>query len=140
MKTPREWILKRYCSAERALTAIRGEDLAAAVNVSQGRGRTLDAATPARVWWRQWLWPCPRAWAGLAVAWVIILLLNLTTPDPRPHLARGASPVTFQSLALLQQRTLAITQSLPPTDDPPADALPTPPSPRSERARRQLIG
>jgi hypothetical protein len=140
MKTPRELILEHHRSAERALMAIRGEDLAAAVNASHWRGRILEAATPALVWWRQWLWPCPRAWAGLAAAWVVILLLNVTTPDPRPRLARNSSPVTFQSLALLQQKTHEFTQSLGPADDQPAVPPPAPPTPRSDRPRKQLIG
>lgn len=44
------------------------------------RGEILKAAraaapakTEPRVWWRELLWPCPRAWAGLAAAWVVIL-------------------------------------------------------------------
>ena len=174
MKTPRELILERHRSAERALMGLRGEDLAAAVNASRRRGRILEAGTQALVgparravracllserrprrgdptfprpadadalpWWRQWLWPCPRAWAGLGVAWVVILLLNMTAPDPHPRLASNFAPVTFQSLALLQQQTLRMARSLGPTDDPPAVALPAAPTPRSDRARKQLIG
>ncbi len=48
----------------------RGEILRAA--------RAQPAAPP---WWREWLWPSPRAWAGLAAAWGLILLLTVTAPN-----------------------------------------------------------
>jgi hypothetical protein len=87
-----------------------------------------------------WLWPHPRAWAGLAAAWVVILLLHFTAADDS-RVARHSSPITFQSLAIMEQQTLAIAQSLGPNDaGEPSTASPTPPTPRSERPRKQLIG
>jgi hypothetical protein len=87
-----------------------------------------------------WLWPHPRAWAGLAAAWIVIFFLHFTAPE-NPPLARNSSPITFQSLALMEQETLAIARSLDPNDpgEPPA-VTPAPPMPRSEKRRKQLIG
>jgi hypothetical protein len=87
-----------------------------------------------------WLWPHPRAWAGLAAAWVLILLLHFTAPD-EPRTARNSSPMTFQTLATMQKQTLMMAQLLGSLDngDQPAAAV-APPKPRSERARKERIG
>jgi hypothetical protein len=87
-----------------------------------------------------WLWPHPRAWAGLGAAWVLIFLLHFTAPDER-HLARNSSPMTFQSLAMMQRQTLMMAQLLSALDsgDQPVATI-APPKPRSERARKELIG
>jgi hypothetical protein len=87
-----------------------------------------------------WLWPHPQAWAGLAAAWVLIFLLHFTAPD-EPRAARNSSPMTFQSLAMMQKQTLKMAQllgSLGSGDQPAATTAP--PKPRSERPRKQLIG
>jgi hypothetical protein len=87
-----------------------------------------------------WLWPHPRAWAGLAAAWVLIFLLHFTAPD-EPRAARNSSPMTFQSLAMMRQQTLIMAQllgSLDSGDQPAATAAP--PKPRSEGPRKELIG
>jgi hypothetical protein len=87
-----------------------------------------------------WLWPHPRAWAGLAAAWVLTFLLHLTAPD-QPRHARDSSPRTFQSLAVMQKQTLMMAQLLGSLDGgvQPAPAI-VPPKPRSERAPKELIG
>jgi hypothetical protein len=88
-------------------------------------------------------WPSLRAWAALAAVWVVIFLLHFTAPD-EPRLARSSAPMTMQSLAMMREQTLIMAQLLgqgEPTDaaEPPA-ALPAPPKPRSEIARKQLVG
>ena len=109
------------------------------------RSQILAAAAPPAPpnkfsWLTAWLWPHPRAWAGLAVAWVLIFLLRVSAPEDA-GVARNAAPVSFQSMALLRQQTLLMAQLLGSMDasDLPA-ATPAPPKPRSERPRRQLIG
>jgi hypothetical protein len=91
-------------------------------------------------WLSTWLWPHPRAWAGLGAAWVLIFLLHFTAPD-EPRMARNSSPMTFQTLAMMQKQTLMMAQllgSLDSGDQPAAtDALP---KPRSEGPRRQRVG
>jgi len=87
-------------------------------------------------------WPSLRAWAALAAVWGVIFLLHLTAPD-EPRLARNSSPMTLQSFAILHQQTLMMAQLLGQTDQPdagePPAALPAPPKPRSEIARKQLM-
>src|SRR5438093_13666693 len=62
---PREWRQEILDAARRA----------SAHQLSTPNPRT----TP---WWRELLWPCPQAWACLAAAWVVVLLLNLASRDP----------------------------------------------------------
>ena len=83
------------------------------------RGQILDAARRARdpqpsafnpqpvSRWREWLWPCPQAWAGLAAVWMVVLLLNWAARDP-VHVAAAskAAPVPELFLALKEHRRL----------------------------------
>jgi hypothetical protein len=95
-------------------------------------------------------WPSLRAWAALAAVWPIIFLLQFTSPaEPQPA---GNSPgMTMRSFAMLHEQTLLMAESFgqPNAGQPaaavpaaavPAAAVPAPPKPRSEIARRQLIG
>jgi hypothetical protein len=98
------------------------------------------AQQPQPAWWREWLWPCPRAWAGLAAAWGFILLLSVTTPD-EPAAPGQKSSASWQSFAFLQQEAQIIAQlsgdeeSRPATPPPPAAT-----KPRSSRRVKQAIG
>src|SRR5580704_7007760 len=91
-------------------------------------------------WLTEWLWPHPRAWAGLTAAWAVIILFHFTAPDD-PRVARSSASTTFQSMAEMQQQTVRMAQLLGSSDsgDPPS-ATPATPKPRSERPRQQLIG
>ena len=61
------------------------EDILAAASAAS-RERELAGRRELQTGWRVWLqslfWPAPRAWAGLAAAWVVILLLNVATREP----------------------------------------------------------
>jgi hypothetical protein len=134
----------------------RGEILAAASGSPNGRavlprrpemGRSGSFALPDNEICRPRevvsTWPSLRAWAGLAAAWVVIFLLHVTAPD-EPRLARSSSSATTMSFAKMQEQTLMMAQLLGQPDqadagDVPA-ALPAPPKPRSEIARKQLVG
>jgi hypothetical protein len=72
---------------------------------------------------REWLWPHPKAWAGIAAAWCVIFALRLTTPDT--EVATGSSAITWQTMAKLQRQTDEFMRSFdslsavpPPTPDP----------------------
>jgi hypothetical protein len=116
----------------------RAEILAAAAS-------SPPAAIAARPWrsgggLSSWLWPHPRAWAGLAAAWAVILLLHVTAADG-PRLARNPYGQTRQSIAIMQQRTLMMAQLLGSMEnDASFPALPASPKPRSERPLKQLVG
>ena len=68
------------------------------------------------------LWPHPKAWAGLAAAWLVILGLNLATREPAPEqLARQATPPPPQLRQLLQEQNQLLSELLGPPEASPAD-------------------
>lgn len=108
----------------------------------QWREEILRAARPQPVvapWWLGWLWPCPRAWAGLAAAWGFIFLLHLTTPSD-PAADKGGS-ASWQDFAILQRETEIIAQLSGSEENRP---VPLPPpaatKPRSSRRLKQSFG
>jgi hypothetical protein len=104
------------------------------------KAQILAAAQPQPAWWREWLWPSPRAWAGLAAAWGIIFLLSVTAPDEPAAAGRNAS-ASWQSFAFLRQETEIIAQLS--GDDESRRTPPPPPAatkPRSSRRVKQSVG
>jgi hypothetical protein len=108
----------------------RAEILQASLaSVSPRASRLAPHALP---WWREWLWPSPQAWAGLAAVWLVILGLNATTASRSVEIAKqspGPSPEVETTLAA-QRRELArlLDNFSEPTPAPKAG----PPGPRSE--------
>jgi hypothetical protein len=85
-------------------------------------------------WWHEWLWPCPRAWGGLAAAWALVFVLHAAAPSESQKTA-SAKPMTWQTFALLQHQMEMI--ALAPDSMPPQPvALP----PRSCRRVKQSVG
>jgi hypothetical protein len=111
-------------------TEWRAEILQAArASVSPHASRLAPHALP---WWQQWLWPNPKAWAGLAAAWIAIAVLNVTSAPGRAQLAKVSPKPSLEvetSLAA-QRRELArlLDNFTEPTPAPKAG----PPGPRSE--------
>src|SRR5213593_3004431 len=54
--------------------------------------------------WRELLWPCPQAWAGLAAAWVLILALNAATREPVQVATAQSTPPAREVLMALKER------------------------------------
>ncbi len=72
-------------------------------------------------WWRELLWPCPQAWAGLAAVWVVILAFNLALREPA-HVTKtsNAVPAPQILIALREHRRLLAELVGSPTDlEPP---------------------
>jgi hypothetical protein len=107
-----------------------------AASLSTPRNRCM----PLIEWVSGWLWPHPRAWVGLAAAWVLICVLHFTSAD-EPRVAGGSQSMTVQSLEAMQKQTLIMSQLLGSLDgdDQPSAAI-APPKPRSEAPRKQRIG
>lgn len=81
--------------------------------------------------WRNWLWPCPQAWAALAAVWMILVVVHLAGPPAPPSVAiQSPSPEKRMAVAA-QRRELARLLDVP-ADSAPAPK-PTIPGPRSER-------
>ena len=85
------------------------------------------------------LWPQPRAWAGLAAAWLIILGINLTTRDASTAVTRHASPVSPQVFMAFHEQERLLAELLGPRETPVAERpKPSPARPRSERHREMM--
>jgi hypothetical protein len=90
--------------------------------------------------WREWLWPCPAAWAGVAAAWLVILGLNLGVSDP-PKVALNPlimAPNTILKIRQEQQQFLAGLQD-PSEAEPVRPARPFVPKPSSARRTSSLF-
>lgn len=94
---------------------------------AQSKRRSESAAT---VWWHEWLWPRPVAWASLAAAWVIIAGFHAATPAA-PLVAHQPPPSreTMQRVAE-QRRELARLLDFPAETATPQRSKPS--EPRSE--------
>jgi len=58
---------------------------------------------------KAWLWPHPKAWAGLAAVWILIFAVDFSTRDGTPVMAEKAAPPSPEVIVELkqQQRMLA---------------------------------
>ena len=94
--------------------------------------RTALTTPRIAAWWRERLWPCPQAWAGLAAVWMIILGLNATAPTgPGAVAMRSSAPsAETQTTVAAQRRELA--RLLDNNFSEPTPAPKPPPGPRSE--------
>jgi len=86
------------------------------------------------------LWPHPKAWAGLAALWVVILAVNFATREIAPTIeARRAAPLSPDTLRLLKQQGQLLaelsSQSQPREADRPKAM---PPRPRTDRRDEML--
>ena len=81
------------------------------------------------------LWPHPKAWAGLAAAWILIFAVDLSMRDTTPVMAKKSAPSSPETIAELkkQQRMYVelMGMSEPASDTDRRKILS--PKPRSER-------
>jgi len=84
--------------------------------------------------WRELIWPCRRAWAGLAVSWLVLWGINLGLSDA-PKTAMNAHPASAPAMfqALEEQRQI-LAELMPSAGSQPAEPPGrNQPRPRSER-------
>ncbi len=74
MNTPREILLNRHRPVTPRLDALRRAIVAEHVGAPADEAPVPLAARL----WEELFWCCRRAWMGLAAAWALVLLLNLT--------------------------------------------------------------
>jgi hypothetical protein len=137
MKTPREILLTRHQSANPKLDKLRAEALSTvrsnpshAPRPPVGREMALPVRAVLTVW-RELIWPCRKTWAGIAVAWLMIIPLNFLILDKsettRP--GSGSASLDIRTFFAEQNRLIAeLGETMPPSPPPPPAAS----RPRSE--------
>lgn len=110
----------------------RVEILAAASPAAGSRSSTLLSRLSS------WFWPCPRAWAGLGVAWLVILGLNLAGGKSPSQAANAIAPCSNEALLELRQQQLMLAKLISPPEMVEAEP-PKPADPRHSELGRTLI-
>ena len=67
------------------------------------------------------LWPHPKAWAGLAAVWVVILAVNFSLRDPAPRLAEKSAPPSPEMMVELRKQQLMLAELIGPRETRDAD-------------------
>ena len=90
-------------------------------------------------WWRELLWPCPQAWAGLVTLWLLILGLHLMAgTDSRPSGQPTVAAISPEWWAVLAEQRRLLAELLPPPEPPPIRRPKEPADrPRSEGSRQR---
>ena len=90
-------------------------------------------------WWRELLWPCPQAWAGLVTVWLLILGLHLMAgTDSRPSGQPTVAAISPEWWAVLAEQRRLLAELLPPPELPPIRRPKEPADrPRSEGSRQR---
>jgi hypothetical protein len=92
------------------------------------------------MWWRELFWPCPQAWAGLATAWVVILLIHFASAERNEPIAEAEAPPSSQEIVVLKEQKQMMA-ALMETFDQPAGEPPKPyvPRPKSECRMESVV-
>lgn len=114
----------------------RREILQQAKDVSPAQLKTQNSKPTTSL--REWLWPCPQAWAGLAAVWLVILTLNFATREPAIRIANEStsSPESFASMKEQRRLYLELAE-LPKETTPSQESIA--PRPRSDRRNESRI-
>jgi hypothetical protein len=106
-------------------------------NGSPGWVRQPTPAVAISEWWHEVIWPYRRIWAGLALAWVMILTGHLSLRDPSQTLALKSSPPSQAMIMALRDRQTILADLLSDHSAPREAERPKvfSPKPRTERVR-----
>jgi len=81
------------------------------------------------------LWPHPTAWAGLAMAWILILAVNFSLRDTAPTVSTKSTPPSPEVMVELKQQRRLLAELIGSRDAGEADrSKPLVPQPRTERS------
>lgn len=138
MKTPREILFARHQAATPKLDAIRRE-VVHKLNNQETKEQSVLASFVASLlgcsnkFWQELIFPCRRVWTGLAVVWLLLLVVNVGQRDRSPVIIANSQPTVATLLALRNQEKLVnellADRSQPVEADRPRNVAP---KPRSE--------
>jgi len=115
---PGEWRVEILAAAERAL---HPEPRASFLSTLNQQLSTV-------------LWPYPKAWAGLAAVWVLILAMNFSVRDAKPGLVAKSAPSSPETMVELKKQQRLFAELVGANEAPDADRRKIfSPRPRSER-------
>jgi hypothetical protein len=135
MKTPREILLEKHKVEEARLDKISeqvvAEHLATASHAKRLQPQVLSPMVVAMKLWQELVWPCRRIWAGMAVVWVVVLVLCLGAREQKTAVTENAPPPTADVMMALKEQRQMMAQLL---DAAPPETITRPriPGPRSE--------
>ncbi len=133
MKTPRDILLERHQAAQSKLDAIRSQVVTQCRTERRAAEPGFKLTAFPLLLWRELISPSRRTWAGIAVAWVVILAVNFSLRDPAQpgSTIKVSAPamMSFQEQQKLLNELLA-DRSVPMDTDRPKTFSPRP---RSER-------
>ena len=104
MNTPRDILLNRHQSAEPELDSLRQQVLQSELGQPDAERASLAGAGWLTELWRQLVLPCRATWAGLATAWMVILLLRLAAAEPARPSGKPMAGWTGEDQAQLQEQ------------------------------------
>jgi hypothetical protein len=82
------------------------------------------------------LWPHPKAWAGLAAVWVLIIAMNFSMRDSSPRTAEKIAPPSPEMIVELRKQQLLLAELIGPREardaDRPRNFTPKPRGARAE--------
>ncbi len=84
------------------------------------------------------IWPCRRIWAGLAAAWLLILVANLGLGSPASVASSRVPASNAWSMAALKAQQQMLSQMLD-ADAPAVEPAPKP-GPRGEKRVKIMMG
>jgi hypothetical protein len=83
--------------------------------------------------WRELILPSRRIWAGLACAWVVIVVLNLAFSGTAMELASNARPPSHEEVRALVEQRRMLAQLIGPLSQPANTPKRTSPGPHTQR-------
>jgi hypothetical protein len=138
MKTPREILLTRHQSANPKLDDRRTKALSTVFSNAPctARNASMESRLPVRAAlavWRELIWPCRRAWSGMAALWVVMWGINLGLSETqKADLSAPAASASALFEALEEQRRV-LAELIPPASSQPAEQPRRNPQRRSDR-------
>ena len=116
----------------------RAEILREGRRVAVPESGNIDTVSPSKLNWRTILttifWPHPRAWAGLAAVWILILAVDFSVRDPGPVMADKSAPSSPEVMVELRQQQRLLVELLGSSQTREAEPPKFLPRPRTARA------